>query len=242
MLTPFLLALQFLTILPVPINVKSTETRVAQSLAYYPLVGLILGLLLTALAWLLQAAPTLLSAALVLLFWVVLTGALHLDGLADSADAWLGGLGNSEKTLAIMKDPCSGPAGVISIVLLLLLKFVALHAVVESENLMVLILAPLLGRAVLLLLFITTPYVRANGLASAIASNLPRKLTGFTFVVTLFIVILFVGINGLWLITTMLLIFAMLRYMMMQRIGGMTGDIAGGHRVTTRVYCKVSLI
>lgn len=224
---PFIAALQFLTILPVPKKYKPTESSMAQSLAFYPMVGLIIGVLLAGLSWALHGVPTLLSAALLLLFWVVLTGALHLDGLADSADAWLGGLGNSEKTLAIMKDPYCGPAGVVSIVLLLLLKFVTLHAIVDSESLTVLILAPVLGRTVLLLLFLTTPYVRTNGLAAAIVSKLPRKLIVFVFAATLLAVFLFAGINSLWLITIMLLVFIVSRFIMIRRIAGMTGDIAG---------------
>jgi adenosylcobinamide-GDP ribazoletransferase len=228
MLRPFFIALQFLTRLPVRLSSTPDETSVAYSLSYYPLVGLIIGALLASVAWLLNGAPELISAALLLIIWVLITGGLHLDGLADSMDAWAGGLGDREKTLAIMKDPSCGPAGVVGIVLLLLLKFVALHAMIESENLIVILLAPLLGRTVLLLLFITTPYVRSNGLGSAISSCLPRRLILFVFIVTLVGVFVFAGVNSLWLMLVMVLIFVGLRVLMMRRIGGMTGDVAGG--------------
>lgn len=108
MINPFLIALQFLTRLPVRIASEPDEKSIAQSLSYYPLVGLIIGALLAGIAWGLSGAPVLLSAALLLVTWVLVTGGLHLDGLADSMDAWVGGLGDRERTLAIMKDPYCG--------------------------------------------------------------------------------------------------------------------------------------
>jgi len=200
MIRPFFIALQFLTRLPVRISSAPDEISVAYSLGYYPLVGLIIGAILTSAAWVL-------SAGLLLLVWVFITGGLYLDGLADSMDAWVGGLGDREKTLAIMKDPYCGPAGVVSIVLLLLLKFVALHTIMESGNLTIILLAPLFGRAVLLPLFLTTPYVRSNGLGTPISSCLPRKLILIIFIATLAGVFFLVGINCLWLMLMMMLFF-----------------------------------
>lgn len=227
MIRPFLIALQFLTRFPVRITSEYKENSVAHSLNYYPLVGLIIGLLLAGLASLFSDIPTFLSAALLLTIWVLITGGLHIDGLADSMDAWVGGLGDRDRTLAIMKDPYCGPAGVMGIVLLLLLKFAALHAILQSGHLIILVLSPLLGRTMLLLLFVTTPYVRSNGLGMAIAEHLPRKLIILVFVLTLVLVFFLVGINSLWLIASMLLVFILLRIMMMHRLGGMTGDVAG---------------
>lgn len=242
MIRPFFIALQFLTRLPVNISSKPDETSTANSLLYYPLVGLIIGVLLASLAWVLRDAPILLSAGLLLVVWVLITGGLHLDGLADSLDAWAGGLGDSERILAIMKDPNCGPAGVVAIVLLLLLKFAALHTILQTGNLIILLLAPVLGRTILLLLFITTPYVRTNGLGTAIVSHLPRKLLMLVFVVTLVAVFFVAGMSGLWLITIMLLVFILSRVLMMQRIGGMTGDVAGALVEVTEVSVLVSAV
>lgn len=242
MIRPFFIALQFLTRLPVRIAYQPDETSVAHSLAYYPLIGLIIGGLLAGFAWTLSGVPVLLSAGLLLVVWVLVTGGLHIDGLADSMDAWAGGFGDRERTLAIMKDPYCGPAGVTGIVLLLLLKFVALQAIIESGSLTVLLLAPLLGRTVLLLLFITTPYVRENGLGAAIVSQLSRKLILLIFIATLMTVFLLVGIKSLWLIAIMLLVFILSRILMMQRIGGMTGDVAGALVEVTEVAILVSAV
>src|SRR5690606_7673193 len=123
---PLLIALQFLTRLPVRLPGMPEAQQIGRSLLWYPLVGLLLGGLLLALHGLLGATPALLQAAILLAVWAGLSGGLHLDGLADSADAWVGGLGDRERTLAIMKDPRSGPIAVVVLLLVLLLKFAAL--------------------------------------------------------------------------------------------------------------------
>ncbi len=239
MIQPFFIALQFLTRLPVNIRRTPDERSTAYSLAYYPLVGLIIGALLAGFFWLLKDAPAILNAGLLLTAWVIITGGLHLDGLADSVDAWAGGFGDRERTLSIMKDPNCGPAGVVAIVLLLLLKFSALYVIVENGDWMTLLLAPVFGRTVLLLLFITTPYVRVKGLATAMASHLPQKLIFLVFITTLITVFFLAGTGSLWLMLMMLLVFIFLRVLMMSRIGGMTGDVAGALVEVTEVNVLV---
>jgi adenosylcobinamide-GDP ribazoletransferase len=140
---------------------------------------LLFGLLLWLASHLLQGVAAPLQAALLLALWVLLSGALHLDGLADSADAWLGGFGDRERTLQIMKDPRSGPIAVVTLVLVLLLKFCALWVLVEHGAGGLLVLAPVVGRAAMLGLFLTTPYVRAGGLGAALAEHLPRQAAGW---------------------------------------------------------------
>ncbi|MCO2182521.1 adenosylcobinamide-GDP ribazoletransferase, partial [Pseudomonas aeruginosa] len=125
-LRSLLVALQFLTRLPVRLSAMPTPEQFGRAVLCYPLVGVLIGVVLYAAARSLDGTPLLLQAALLLSLWVALSGALHLDGLADMADAWVGGLGDRERTLAIMKDPRSGPVAVVVLVLVLLLKFSAL--------------------------------------------------------------------------------------------------------------------
>lgn len=127
-LRSLLVALQFLTRLPVRLSAMPTPEQFGRAVLCYPLVGVLIGVVLYAAARSLDGTPPLLQAALLLSLWVALSGALHLDGLADMADAWIGGLGDRERTLAIMKDPRSGPVAVVVLVLVLLLKFSALAA------------------------------------------------------------------------------------------------------------------
>ncbi|WP_410953559.1 adenosylcobinamide-GDP ribazoletransferase [Pseudomonas sp. S1(2024)] len=220
---PLWIALQFLSSLPVSLPGMPAPREVGRSLLCYPLVGLLFGLLLWLASYLLQGTPAPLHAAMLLTLWVLLSGALHLDGLADSADAWLGGFGDRERTLLIMKDPRSGPIAVVTLVLVLLLKFCALWVLVEQGIGAQLLLAPLIGRAAMLGLFLSTPYVRQGGLGQALAEHLPRHAAGWVLLGC----VLFCLVLGGWIVVLALAVFAWLRHLMCRRLGGTTGDTAG---------------
>ncbi|MBC3209188.1 adenosylcobinamide-GDP ribazoletransferase [Pseudomonas sp. SWRI111] len=224
---PLWIALQFLSSLPIRLPGMPEPEQLGRSLLFYPLVGLLFGLILWALNLLLAGAPLLLHAALLLTVWVLLSGALHLDGLADSADAWLGGFGDRERTLTIMKDPRSGPIAVVTLVLVLLLKFAALLALIEQGQGMALIIVPVLGRAALLGLFLTTPYVRAGGLGQALADHLPRRAGWWVLGLSALGCLLIAGIGAVVALLISLGVFVWLRRVMLRRLGGTTGDTAG---------------
>ncbi|MGE8146603.1 adenosylcobinamide-GDP ribazoletransferase [Pseudomonas frederiksbergensis] len=225
---PFWIALQFLSSLPIRLPGMPAPQELGRSLLFYPLVGLLFGGLLWALSGLLAGTPLLLHAALLLTAWVLLSGALHLDGLADSADAWLGGFGDRERTLTIMKDPRSGPIAVVTLVLVLLLKFSALLALIEQGQGVVLVVVPLIGRAALLGLFLTTPYVRAGGLGQALADHLPRKAGWQVLAVSALGCVLIAGLfKGLVVLAMAVVVFVWLRQVMVRRLDGTTGDTAG---------------
>ena len=205
---------------------QSTEKQIAQSLLFYPLVGLLIGLVLYILNTALFETNDMLRAAIILVTWVSITGALHLDGLADSADALVGGFGDKEKTLAIMKDPCCGPIGVVSLILILLLKFSMIFSITEHSDYL-LILAPCLARSSILWSFISIPYVRNNGLGSMMAKHLSPQKARISLVTVGCISLLVFGWIGLIILLFSFLIIYRLKKIMMHRIGGMTGDILG---------------
>lgn len=236
-----LIALQFLTCVPVRLRELPTGERQGASLLMYPLVGGLIGLVLLLVYRFFGTTDPWLLSGLLLLVWVLLTGALHLDGLADSADAWLGGRGDRERTLAIMKDPCSGPAGVVAIVLVLLLKLLSLVVLVRHGMWLALWWIPVLGRGILLPLFLGTPYVRSEGLGSALASHLPRAPAYRVSGLLVLLVLWTLGMRGFWLILVLALLFVVLRRGMLQRIGGMTGDTAGALVEITEVACLLVL-
>ncbi|RMH94231.1 adenosylcobinamide-GDP ribazoletransferase [Lysobacter pythonis] len=224
MMRAFLHALGFLTRIPVPARVFGDAGARRGSLPFYPPVGALIGAVLLGIGGSLGAAPPLLAAAIVLAAWVMLTGALHLDGLADSADAWVGGLGNREKTLAIMKDPASGPVGVAAVVLVLLLKFAALASLPPAAWPAVLI-APMLARTWLVLAFLTTPYVRGGGMGAALA-DAPRIACWLACAFAMLVAAV-AGRPGVVALLAGLSLFALWRRAVMKRLGGFTGDTAG---------------
>jgi adenosylcobinamide-GDP ribazoletransferase len=219
----FWLALQFLTRLPTPTLHDIQAQQVGRSLIWYPLVGLLLGAILYGAAWLLQGQPPLLVAAILLALWVGLSGALHLDGLADTADAWVGGMGDRERTLAIMKDPASGPMGVSAVLVVLLLKFAALVALPPVA----LLLIPALARSGTALLFVTTRYVRPGGIGEALARHSPRAAVIIGALLVTAAALFIWQWHGTILLIASALLWWLLRHALIKRLGGFTGDTAG---------------
>jgi adenosylcobinamide-GDP ribazoletransferase len=236
-----LLALQFLTTLPAPRNLSVDAELQGLSLLWYPAVGLLLGILLT-LACAVMPQPFYIQAMLTVLLWVLLTGGLHLDGLADCADAWVGGLGDRERTLLLLKDPLCGSMGVMALVLLLMLKWMAVAAVLQAGQINWLWLVPLLARSSLLLLFLTTNYVRPQGLGEVLAQHFSRQWAGR--VVAIIAIALFLLLPfGRWFVLSLVLlaVFGFVRWLALNRLGGFTGDVAGAQVELTEVALLLAL-
>ena len=226
-LRPLLIAIAFLTRLPVPALGRIDDEESGASLVAYPLVGAILGTLLIVIAFVTDALPALLTAALVVVAWAALTGALHLDGLADTADAWVGGMGQRERTLEIMKDPSCGPIGVTAIVAVLLLKIAAVAALLDAGAALAIATAAVVGRGGLTLLFLTTPYVRPGGIGEALSHfGPPGASLGSAAVVTALAALL-TGWTGLAAVAAGAVTLVVAQHLMSRRIGGTTGDTAG---------------
>lgn len=223
---PFWIALQFLTRIPVRLPGMPAAEQVGRSLLWYPTVGLLLGGLLLLGQWLLMGQPALLAAALLLALWVALSGALHLDGLADTVDAWMGGRGERERTLDLMKDPRCGPMAVVALLLLLLLKFAALVALLQAQAWAALLLAPWLARLALSWLFLSTPYVRPGGLGALLAAHMPRQQLSAVLALHALAALL-CGWSGWLALLTAGTCVLLWRRALLARLGGTTGDTAG---------------
>ncbi|MBK5963194.1 adenosylcobinamide-GDP ribazoletransferase [Thiocystis minor] len=234
-LRPLWIAGRFLTRLPFPDPGCVTPAEAGWAVPWYPFVGLLLGGLIALVAWTLGSTDPSVAAALTLLLWVWSTGGLHLDGLADSADAWVGGLASRERTLEIMKDPRSGPAAVTAIALVLIAKWAGLAALIAHGESWLLLWIPLLARTQLPLLLLTTPYARKRGMASDQVNQLPRRAAWMAGVLVLAGCPLSLGwiggltgvLMGLALVLGSLLILLLARRSMLARIAGFTGDTAG---------------
>lgn len=230
------IALQFLTCFPIRLEPPPVGREVGLSLLWYPAVGLLLGLLLWGTAVLLSSVAIPLAASIIVAVWVVSTGALHLDGLADTLDAWAGGRGERERTLAIMKDPYSGPVGVAAVVCLLLLKFGALSALLlvrhsggwgEMQFACAFVLPPTLARGAVPPLFAQTPYVRVQGIGADLAQHQSRSGAWVIAPVTGLAAITFGRWYGLVATAVTAVTYLIMRRAFVHRLGGMTGDCAG---------------
>ena len=240
----FFLALALLTRLPIP-QLEEIEARDSgRSALFYPAVGLIIGLILYIPLLLFPQAPPLLLAAIITVIWAIITGGLHLDGLADSADGWLGGTGDKRKTLKIMKDPVVGAAGAIAIVCILLLKFAVLTAILQQtfhdivRTSGIIIIAPFIGRAMILLLMLMSKNANPNSMANKIVDNLPRNHTAWLTGVS-FLIASFFSLSGLFLA---LVFFGIAHKLMEKRLGGYTGDTLGATVEITEVMYLIGYV
>jgi len=223
-----LVALQFLTQIPVVFKQYPDDRTVAASLVFYPWVGALIGgclvLVAVVFSYFWPTLPSFFSAALILSIWVLLTGALHLDGLADTCDAWLGGIGSKERTLAIMKDPCSGPIAVVVLFCTLLLKLSAIVSIIEADRLSLLLIAPMMARSVLPALLLCTPYVRVQGIGQVLKKYGSKTSVFISSLVALAIASA-IGYLLVGLIAIAMSI--LIRHIALKRLSGLTGDIAG---------------
>jgi len=250
-LRPAFIALQFLTRFPMRLQPPPAGREVGLSLLWYPAVGLLLGTLLWTTGVLLTPIAPSLAAAMILIVWVAGTGALHLEGLADTADAWAGGGSDRERTLSIMKDPRSGPIAVVTVVCLLLLKFGALSALQGARPVLswselrlayCYILPPVLARAAVPLLFAQTPYVRAQGLGADLANFQSRTAGRWITAVTVLVALVVGGRYGLLAATTATVVYLLMRGFFVRRLGGITGDCVGAMIEVIEALALLSLL
>jgi adenosylcobinamide-GDP ribazoletransferase len=220
-----LVALQFLTVLPPLLRRPCTEAELGRAVGYFPLVGLLLGLGLLGLDYLLGMIwPPLVMAVLLLAAWVMATGALHLDGFLDTCDGLLGGRTPDDR-LRIMRDERVGAFAVIGGVLLVLLQYAALVSLARREA--ALLLAPTLARWGMAVAIVGFPYGRAEGLGRAMKDN-----TGWSRAILAGLLAAAVawGIGGrLGLLAfALVLVFTLVAgRLVLRRLPGLTGDIYG---------------
>ena len=223
------LALTFLTKLPWPWRGQADETALARSMFWFPWVGAVLGLSFWwAWAGLQRILPTPAAAGLLLALTVWVTGGLHLDGLADTADG-LGGGHTPADALRIMKDSRVGAFGVISLILALVLKFsLFLSLPTKAGGAAALLLYPVVSRWSMVLLAYLSPYARPEGgLGQAMTLGVsPKVLAGASLSAGL-LAFLSLGVPGLWLFGAAAGLVWLGSLYCRRRLGGITGDVLG---------------
>lgn len=237
---PFLIAVQFMTTIPIKLPYLPSREQNALSMLFYPVIGLMIGGVLWLVASYVQL-PMMLLSCVVMVVWVWLTGGLHLDGLADTADAWVGGFGDRQRTLTIMKDPNTGAMGVIAIVLCLALKWAAVYCLLELDAVLALLFVPMLGRMSALALFATTPYVRQHGLGSAL-QDVPKYLLWLVMLSFGAAVFALSWQMALVMIGVWAVMLAWLRWRFVGRIGGITGDTVGASIEVVEVAILMAVV
>lgn len=232
-------ALALLTRLPV----KARFNRAAQAAWAYPLAGAVLAgaaaLPTFALLWL--GIPPMIAAVVFVAALVILSGAMHEDGLADAADGLWGGWDKARR-LAIMKDSRTGAYGVIALCLSLALRWLAVAALLEHPiGFLFLIAVAMLSRAAMPLVMTALPHARADGLSHA-QGRVPRRTALAGLVIATALAFLLVNWISLPLAGLSFLCAGLCAATANVKIGGQTGDILGATQQVSEIVLLIALI
>ena len=252
--TLLLVAMQFLTRLPVPPFKNYNPQWLHQSSRHFPAVGLLVGLLCAGVFWLASVLFTpLVAAVLSTVFGIKLTGAFHEDGLADSCDGLGGGL-TRERTLTIMKDSRLGTYGVLGLVSALLLKISLLAAMPLTVAIVALIIGHTASRLLCISLLALLPY--GGEIEHAKAKPMAQQLTplqgffssGWLLVAGVLVMVTFPNAIqqisiGQWLLALVLALVATdyMRRLLRRRLDGYTGDGLGATQQLSEVAIYAGL-
>ncbi len=222
-----LYALRFLTVLPIPYRENENLQDVARSTIWYPAVGLLIGGALYPLALIPPGWFTPQTAAvLILALWTVLTGGLHLDGLADLADG-LGGGRTREEKLSIMKDSRSGVFAVLALVVFLLAKWALITELLIQDYPRALLIAPTAARLAAMLSILRFPSAREGGLGAMFKqySRTREPVIGTLFCAAA--AWLFMGAAGIAAAALAVAAVLLMADRISRKLQGLTGDVYG---------------
>ena len=226
-MSSFLAALQFLTIISIPWRREVQEVKLERCVVYFPVVGLIIGLVLSGLNWLFQfILPTEIANALLLVSLVILSGALHLDGFADTCDG-LASHKTVEDRWRVMRDSRVGGFGIVGVVLLLLVKYVTLNSIPETVMMPSLVLMPVVSRWAMVYAIFAYPYARSSGLGKVFKQG--TNWVGFTIatLITVAGALALAQLVGLMILVLIWVITVGLAAYFKRKFAGLTGDNYG---------------
>ena len=231
-----ILAIQFLTRLPTPQVRDFRQEDLSRSAVYYPLVGAIIGALLALPLYGLADRPWL-AGVLTLLMWVWVTGALHLDGLGDVADAFGAAHRNPQRFLEVLKDPHMGVFGVVTLIMQLLLKFVLLTELAVGPLWFGIVLVPAWARWGTLWWSQRIPSLHADGMGERFSWQLRPSAMWLWAVLLAGISVVFA-----WPLLTALLLVPLVALWWKRKLGGISGDGLGASVEVVETLLMLALV
>jgi adenosylcobinamide-GDP ribazoletransferase len=260
-------AFQFLTIIPIRTNREASEKEVRNSVSFFPLVGALQGIFLALSVFLLMKIMTVdMTAVVAVVFYVLLTGGFHQDGLSDTFDALsVPSSGDREKDrekrLRIMKDSTVGPAGVIAIVLSLLLKYVMIREILRTNSYFIILLLPVFSKWAMVTGMYHAKSARKDGIGRIFLGHTGLKQLALATMLFLLMVFaaacVFHCFSPVWFswtsasfirflvseVVLICLVCLMLRYLFTARFGGLTGDNFGAmHEISEILFLAAALL
>jgi adenosylcobinamide-GDP ribazoletransferase len=223
----FLIALQFLTVIPVKTK-DISEGKLSWSMVYFPIIGLLLGLILVGINNLLLFLnfEQFVTNVILVISLIILTGGLHLDGLADTMDALLSRK-DKEEMLKIMRDSHIGVMGVLSLFCIILLKIAFLSSIDASLKIITLLLMCTLSKWSLVLSMSLFPYAREEGKAKIFMQDINHKIFSLATIIAVVPVILVWQLKGLLIFIITAISACIINKFISNKINGLTGDTLG---------------
>ena len=230
----FLIGLQFLTRIHLVKQTVWTEEDFGKSVRYFPLVGLVLGLVYLAGAIVVAVLPEYLGwqfpehlrAAILVILPILATGGIHCDGFMDTVDGIFSGR-DRERMLEIMKDSCSGSFGVAAFGILLLLQYSVVLDMDTDTMLEALLVMPIIGRLMMTMVICLCPYARPEGIGKAFAKYAGRKTCSLVVLYTSALLIILCDWQAvLAMMAAMVFTYFFANYVV-KKLGGVTGDVYG---------------
>ncbi len=243
----FFFALTFLTRLPSPIKVEYNEELPSKSMAFYPLVGLIIGIFLVLSDIVLSTfLSTGIANIFILIVWIYLSGGLHLDGFIDSIDGLFSSR-KKERMLEIMHDSRVGAFGVIALIILLLLKYNLLLEMPDLLRSGVLLFSPALSRFLIVIIAANFPLAMSSTLGKGFNYHLGlrEQFIGAIWLLILMSVLNYFNFNILIFIVLSIISFLftiIIALYVCRKIDGLTGDIYGAMVELNEVFILLSYI
>ena len=238
-MTPIIAAFQFLTIFPTIIKRMFTPQEMGRAVGWFPLVGVVLGLILYGINYAARLVfPQTVSAVLTLFAWIAFTRFFHLDGFMDTLDGLFGGW-TPERRLEIMEDSRMGAFGTIGGILVLLTKYAALSSTLHLFP--SILLATTLGRWASPLVIYAFPYARENGLGIEMKRNVTiREIIIATLITGITAWFTFGWLGFAFMLGGAIIAFLTAAYTM-RLIPGLTGDIYGTVTTLVEMFTLVAL-
>lgn len=245
----FFAALKFLTIIPIPWRRGASPEELGRSIGYFPVVGIIIGLILAGLNWLLGLLlPSIVVNALLIASMVVISGALHLDGFVDTCDG-IAGHKTVEDRWRVMHDSRAGAFGIVGVFLLLLIKYVSLNSVPENLLMVTLVLMPVVSRWAMVYTVFAYPYARPVGLGKIFKQETSWQRFTIATLITLAVAIglarlanmTYFYLAGLVIMLSIWVIVVGMAAYLKRKFSGLTGDTYGAISEVTEV-CVLILV
>jgi len=238
----FFTAFQFLTIIPLPFQLNYQDGDMGRSMRWFPLVGLVIGALLALLHYgFMFIFPEQIVAVLLVAILALVTGALHLDGLADVFDGF-GARGSRERFLAVMKDSGTGAIGAVGLFLGLILKYQALLHLPAGLKYGGIIFFPAAARFSQVLMTVGARRARSDGLGADFIASVGVRDVLVSAAIILTAAALLLGLTGIIACLSVATFAWLARSYFQRRLGGITGDIIGCTSELAEILALLTII